>query len=64
MRAFVWVLSLDRDRVRRENPPRRGDRLLGQPGSVLLPALGCYRLQVRWRGGGWSRTFVARPPPA
>lgn len=63
VRRWVPVLRLDRDRVRAENPPRRGWRWLGQPGAILLPALGCYELRVRWAGGGWSRIFRAGPDP-
>lgn len=63
VRRWVPVLRLDRERVRGENPPRRGHRWLGQPGSVRLPALGCYELRVRWAGGGWSRIFRAVPDP-
>lgn len=63
VRIKVPVLRLRLATVRRENPPHRGDVLLGQPGSLTLPGLGCYQLQVRWAGGGWSRTFVARLDP-
>jgi hypothetical protein len=59
-RGFVPVLRLDRHRVARSHPPRRGDVLLGQPGSIRLPAAGCYAVRARWPGGEWNRRFVAR----
>lgn len=41
---------------------QRDPRWIGAPGEVSVPAPGCYRLRVRWAGGGWRAIIQARLP--
>jgi hypothetical protein len=39
-------------------PPEAGSRWKDFPSYLFLPSAGCYRLEARWAGGSWAKTFA------